>query len=522
MNQLEYYINLMRNQIRERDMLEALFLILETKESMNSNTEDFQSAYKTMLYIANENKINPPFTNEKGFANLYTIISQDISWNILLDFQYNDKFSMSIFYVGKPLINYFESLISNSSKEILIAEGEKFSSSLISLISSNKESNFTITTENNIYSKIFEKVFKNYKNVKLSNSSIYKYEFINAKYDLIFSVPTFGRLLMNEEKSFLCRYYEFAATENLLLHLTETGKLAIVLPAKITFASGDVEKLRNFIQQMYQLEEISLLPTGILPATAIKTYLFIIGTNKNSDDISIRKYKLNNDKLEIKEDTFIMTSELNEYTDWNIDRIFLSQNEDMKKYQNSSTKKIQLGEVAEIFRGKSVVSKNEKGNIGVINISDISELGIDYDSLKYINSEEKKVYPYILEEGDILLSARGTLIKTAVFNKKNYPCIASSNIIVIRPHREKLSGTYLKIFLDSKIGKKTIQGLQQGTTVMNISYRDLATMYIPCPSFEEQLEITKEYNNGLERYKKVITDAEKEWKETIQKLENKF
>jgi hypothetical protein len=44
-----------------------------------------------------------------------------------------------------------------------------------------------------------------------------------------------------------------------------------------------------------------------------------------------------------------------------------------------------------------------------------------------------------------------------VFHEQKYPCIASSNVIVIRPDPKMLDSTYLKIFLDSPIGNKINQ-----------------------------------------------------------------
>ena len=68
---------------------------------------------------------------------------------------------------------------------------------------------------------------------------------------------------------------------------------------------------------------------------------------------------------------------------------------------------------------------------------------IDYDVLDYIEEPERKVANYLLKNDDVLLPARGTAIRTAVFKEQNYPCIASSNLIVVRPIPNKLSGTYL-------------------------------------------------------------------------------
>lgn len=48
-----------------------------------------------------------------------------------------------------------------------------------------------------------------------------------------------------------------------------------------------------------------------------------------------------------------------------------------------------------IFRGKAVNEKAKSGNVAVVNISNISETGIDHENLNQIE-EERKVSRYIL------------------------------------------------------------------------------------------------------------------------------
>ena len=102
---------------------------------------------------------------------------------------------------------------------------------------------------------------------------------------------------------------------------------------------------------------------------------------------------------------------------------------------------------------------------------------------------------------------------------QSYPCIASSNVIIIRPDQRKLNSIYLKIFIDSPIGNSLISSLQQGMTVMNISYKDLKVLEIPFPPLAEQERIAKEYKESYTEYVKSISEAEKRWNDTLGKLQ---
>jgi restriction endonuclease S subunit len=213
-----------------------------------------------------------------------------------------------------------------------------------------------------------------------------------------------------------------------------------------------------------------------------------------------------------------MVDELEEFGDWNINKIFAQQDEEWLKFQEASVRRIALGDVAEIFRGKSVSRKDPTGIIGVVNISNIGEYEIDYDNLDHLDEEERKVMNYLLKDGDVLVPARGTAIRTAIFHKQSYPCIASSNVIVIRPKPNMLNSVYLKIFLDSPLGKKLISGIQQGIAIINISYKDLKSLEIPLPSLEEQQKKADEYIKEFKLYKDAIATAEKRWNEALNKL----
>ena len=63
---------------------------------------------------------------------------------------------------------------------------------------------------------------------------------------------------------------------------------------------------------------------------------------------------------------------------------------------------------------------------------------------------------------------------------------------------------------------------QQGTAVMNISYKELNNIEIPLPSIEEQKSIAEEYEKELEAYKKAIQAAETRWSSTLARLQGRI
>lgn len=502
--------------------------LMAVDENFNPHELNDEELYELMRNVADEFGIANPFSNRERFLDIYRTLRnfEEVTWTDILE--YGDR--RAKFRVPEALVAEMEKNFIEGFQEVLIPEAEKFSPCLEQLVEAYSDSHFTLTTMDNLYYKILAEMFSDNEMVDVKQTSIYEYEFTSEKFDLILAVPVFGvRDKADEDSTFICREYDMIAAENLALHLRSDGILSIVLPAKITFGGGRVKELREFLQSMYCIKEIADLPSGIFENTGVKTYLITITTGR-TDEVTIKRYAADTEnprkdglsRLIVQDDTFVLEDELADMGDWNVDRIFESQDEEWIKFQESNVKKQELGTVASIFRGKAVNRKFPNGSIGVVNISNIGEYEIDYTGLDYIDEEERKVTNYLLQDGDLLIPARGTAIRVAVFKEQAYPCIASSNVIVIRAIDESLSTTYLKLFFDSPLGRKMLVTRQQGTAVMNISYKELNNIEIPLPSMEEQKAIADEYTRELEVYKKAIQEAESRWSSTLAALQSRI
>lgn len=524
------YFNAIRGNNTPSEHQVILAILKKTKEQEqllgNEISEDAQ--FEIMRTFADKFGVANPFPDKKEFLDVYRTLRDfdEVTWADILE--YGDE--RGKFRVPEVLVEEMEKVFIDGFQEVLIPEAEKFAGSLEWLVDKHPDAHFTLTTMDNFYFQLLEDMFMDNELVDVKQTSIYEYGFTSEKFDTILSVPVFGIRDKADEKSpFIGRDYDLIAAENLALHLNSEGNMAIVLPAKITFGGGRVKELRDFLQSMYAVKEIEELPSGIFENTGVKTFLLKVTTGR-TDEVTIKRLVSDTEnirrdgihKLVVADDTFVLEDELTDMGDWNIDRIFESQDEDWIKFQESNVKKVELGDVATIFRGKAVSNKEPNGSIGVVNISNIEDYEIDYSSLDYIEDAERKIQSYILQEGDLLIPARGTAIRVAIFKEQPYTCIASSNVIVIRAIDERLSTTYLKLFLDSPLGRKMLVARQQGTTVMNISYKELNHMEIPLPSIEEQQNIMDEYNKELEIYKKTIREAENRWASTLSRLQGRI
>lgn len=227
-------------------------------------------------------------------------------------------------------------------------------------------------------------------------------------------------------------------------------------------------------------------------------------------------------QFQISDQKLIPRKEFLAQEDWRIELLLSEDDENLQKFKKSNLEKVKLKDVAEVFRGKSILKKDTTlGSIFVLNISNIEQGEINYSEMDSIDEEERKIKRYELFEGDVVLSCRGTTIKSAVFKTQAKIIIASANVIVIRP-KGKVLGKYIKIFLESPIGLAMIKSFQRGTTIMNINHSDIMEMEIPILPMSEQQEMVKRYSEELSLYKATISEAENRWNKTKNNLYDQF
>ncbi len=509
----------------QSSMIDLLYRVVMTKKALSGKDDDCVTVYRTMQEAS---AALPRFPGDADlFFTIYNALSPLDERGILSFINIaNDGREL---FVPDVLIEMFSEYIEADTSKVLITECEQYGPTLLDVIESNPKVQFTLTSRQAIKTELLSVVYAGIKNVKLLAADIYSYGFTTERYDLIVCIPIFGgRALVNGE-DFISREPDLIAVQNLLYHINMDGNLVMVLPAKITFGGGSTASLREYIESNYKIKEISALPAGLFtPYTSIRTYLFVFSTGR-TDDVVLRQYDSDKPirktsqckKLVAKNEILLFSDEFADLNGWNIDMAFFEEDEDIKAFSTSPVKKMRLKDAAIVFRGKAVNTRIKNGNIAVINISNITDTGIDYENLYQIEEEERKVSRYILEDGDVLVTARGTTFKVAVFEKQPMLCIPSANINVIRP-KDMLRGAYLKFFLESPAGIKMLQSLQRGTVVVNINYQDIIELEVPVPPLEVQDALIEEYNTGLKFYKDTIAAAEEGWRGVQQEIQSKL
>lgn len=429
-----------------------------------------------------------------------------------------DRVTGGIIVHSGIMVRFKEMCECNDYCKLLIVETEKYLQGLVDT-QIYKQSSFDITllSENYIIAKLLKIYFEAYPNIRVIQGSIYQPLPLTEKFDAILSIPNFG-LKLDEGEEATIRDSEGVAVNHLLPLLQDTGRISVTFPARMMFQSGSIAKWREQTNGSYPVQSVHALPDGLFrPYTSVKTYQVEFGPYP-VDEVSLGRIQLQKMALVTEREIVIHTSAFAQLDNWRIDVLLDEGQDTLLSFQQAPVPKVKLRDVADIFRGKSILKQDLKpGNIKVLNISNLEDGEVRIDQLETIQEEERKIKRYEILPGDLVMTCRGTVNKVAIFPETEGIVIASANIIVIR-FKTSILSDFAKIFLESPVGTALIQSLQRGTTVMNLNPSDVAEVEIPLLSQEEQTERINLYYEEYERYKTAIREASNRWEQVKSKL----
>lgn len=536
-------------ELSSDDLIKTILITLRVKKELikqNENNIDKHQLYKIMIDVSKD--VQPFNITVDDFYKIF-YIAKDIFTDDedLLNIIQNHRMVM---YVAPALEDLFINEIEKSNaKSVLILGIEGFSKKFLEVVNKRKDIEFSFMMNTDSYScyMLLKEIYTNVNfdteynepidtisNVKFVNEEIYNYGYhSNTKYDLVIAIPKFGAIsdtfLRNQ---MIANSWDLMATEILLKSLNEKGILKVVLTPKIIFSGGKDSKFRKYLLNNYKLLEIADFPAGLFNnVTMIKTVLFTLSTGL-SDTIQVKKYVSNKPlarntectSLNIDKEETISVADLQADDSWNIS-LLLESDDEVTQYKNTGLPMVKLGDIADVFRGKATSKLDSGEKVGVINIADITDNEIDYDRVSFVDDEQQKIIKYLLEDGDILISSRGTTIKVAMFKKQDKQYIPAVNFNAIRIHesaKKKIKSEYLKIFFASSIGQKLLASLQRGGVVMNINAKDLYSLNIPLLSLQEQQEIIDRYNEEFTKYKCTLKQITERWNAAKDNIDHIF
>lgn len=352
---------------------------------------------------------------------------------------------------------------------------------------------------------------------------------------------------------------DMAFIQHAIASLKEDGKAALIVTHGTLFRGGADKKIRQALLKEDLIEAIIGLPQNLFFTTNIPVAILILNKKKSAE----RKGKIqfinaqdhvektrgqnvlraeDQDKIinayhnaeEIKKYSMFVPVEdiedanlniANYFTVDDVGSIFGNVLVNKSTYENSSTPKIELKELAIIIRGMNTPPKKaleqQEGKYHLLQLADVQDGKIQFQQLNAIDLEPDKASAYEVKEGDILLSSRGTAIKIAVVPALDKKLIASHNFIVIRPNNN-VNSYFVKSFLESPIGTYYISSKQKGTAVTVLSVKDIESIPVPKVDMETQNKLGAAFAEADNELEKAIQLAKDKYNSDYYELYEKM
>ncbi len=149
-------------------------------------------------------------------------------------------------------------------------------------------------------------------------------------------------------------------------------------------------------------------------------------------------------------------------------------------------------------RGANYPNKKDfstSGHCLFLNTKNVRANGFKFDELEFINLEkDKALRKGKLERGDVLLTTRGTIGNTALFDAtvKFEHIRINSGMLIFRPDPAKLLGSYLFLFFQSENFLSQKNAIVSGAAQPQLPIRSLNEARIPLPPLHTQQTIVAE------------------------------
>ena len=399
---------------------------------------------------------------------------------------------------------------------------------LVSLAKQNlKLDGVEINRDNVLISKIRLAILKDI-NYEIINGDALTHRF-NKKYDEIFCEFPLGlrvnEFILNQmEKDLFYTWRKPGLTADwlfinkMITILKNTGNAAIIVPDGLLFKSMDADYRRDLLVSGV-VKEIIKLPSGVIPNSNISANLIILSRHNEKNEIKFidasQEYienKIGKRQLDVKaiidlvddinkDEDKVKIEKFNEIC--KTEDVLLTVNSYVKKQQPNYINPHLLKEyIIDKYRGYQLTSKEQNeitdknGNYELLTISNIEDGRISSNLLR-INDNKRKYDRYLLKDGDVVISARGTKIKVAVAEIKNRKIIPNGNLLVLRLNTEKINPYYLQAYLNSENGQLSLKQIQTGAIIMSINPSRIEQMKVSIVDKETQDIFVERYKRKL-------------------------
>jgi len=506
--------------LKKDRVFEEILRVLTLKQILEDNRKLYNTLKKGKSALFKEMKLHTDgeFPGDK-----------DYFFDIFEDVKDIDILNLIHFYITYEKSNRkirrgdYYSLFSNISsyfavefkkynpKTILVLEPEKFIAELGDIIESFPKIKFILFTGDDNLKKAFQLQFARDKNVEVKYMDFLSEKIVFPKVRFVISmniIYTFrdGNWHIVSRSEELWR--------KILSGLKKNSTLFFLMDS-LSNTGAKYHEFKKELIENYSVKTINNVILGKnidqLPRTI--SILEIYKSKPIEDyNIEIKEIESVRNEFVLKNTIILKKSKLIDLPKWDYNYMVKYTCSDYEYYKGKSVKKVKLHSIADIKRSifsTKKINYKVNGSQYIMNIDSIQDGEIDLNELRRANIEFKVKKPrkIYLKEGDLVITCRGTLIKFAIVPKTNKKIIATSNLIYIRPNKHYES-RYIKLFLESKIGKLILESITPQGIILAIKPKKLGDIEIPDIPYNKQITLIEKYNKGKDKYEKAISKAE--------------
>lgn len=420
---------------------------------------------------------------------------------------------------------------------------------------------FTVIEKNRNYGKIIKVLAKLYGCEKcnvINRNILEEEEKKSFNYDLILADIPKGEnnaIVINpgdhrfEGYKMKSVYAEWFFIMDALSHLTEDGRLFAIVSKGALVRKNERDVRKQMIDYDW-VEAIITLPANLYTETNMAMELIVFDRNKEKrgmvffGSLARFAYKVSRNQNGITKESIEeilnvyqmderITSKIGKWVsnneivqqNYSLNTMLYLEIDDLQKNMGESW---ELKEVAQVMRGVQIKPKDEdmlKDNPThyLLNVKNIQDGQIFYDEMQRIRGKEPIWEDkYQIREDDIVITTKGSLIKVAIVPPNPPLAYITGNLTIIRTDKKKYCPYLLHEFLISSVGKKSMEGIQTGSTIRVLNVSQLKSMKVPKYALETAIRYEEQLKKNELEHRNKIKEIEEKYLHTKEELMRKF
>lgn len=172
-----------------------------------------------------------------------------------------------------------------------------------------------------------------------------------------------------------------------------------------------------------------------------------------------------------------------------------------------------LNHIADVITGvtlreKPTPSAKDGENVFLMQLGDLSTNGNIHTHSMILTQYQTSFKKFVVKVGDIVFRGRGAGIVAAVMPETEWPVVAASPLMIIRPNTQKVDPYYLVWTLTNDQARRYYAEHARGGSIVGIGKRDFELLEISLPPMNIQKKVGQlknletEEQNLLTRYQK--------------------